>query len=51
MIYLLVIGGILKSPTTSVLESIYVFRYFSVCLMKLGALMLGACKLITVISF
>jgi hypothetical protein len=33
--------GVLKSPTTTVLESIYVFRSFRVCLMKLGALMLG----------
>jgi hypothetical protein len=43
--------GVLKSPTTTVLESIYVFRPFRVCLMKLGALMLGAYKLIIVISF
>jgi hypothetical protein len=34
-----------------VLESIYVFRFFRVCLMKLGALTLGAYRLIIVISF
>jgi hypothetical protein len=34
-----------------VLEFIYVFRSFSICLMKLGALTLGACRLIIVISF
>jgi hypothetical protein len=51
MTYLLVIIGVLKSPTTTVLESIYAFRYFIVCLMKSGALMLGAYKLIIVISF
>jgi hypothetical protein len=33
---------VLKSPTTTVLESIYIFRTFSICLVKLGALMLGA---------
>jgi hypothetical protein len=43
--------GILKSPTTTVLESVYAFRSFSVCLMKLGVLMLGACRLVIVISF
>jgi hypothetical protein len=42
---------VLTSPTTTVLEFIYVFRAFSVCLMKLGALTLGAYRLITVISF
>jgi hypothetical protein len=42
--------GVLKSLTTTVLESIYVFRSFRVCLMKLGALTLGACRLIIVIS-
>jgi hypothetical protein len=42
---------LLKSPTTTVLESIYVFRSFRVCLMNLGALILGAYKLIIVISF
>jgi hypothetical protein len=51
MTYLLVIGGVLNSPTTTVLESIYVFRSFRVSLMKLGALILGAYKLIIVISF
>jgi hypothetical protein len=43
--------GVLRSPTTTVLQSIYAFRSFIVCLMKLGALMLGACRLIIVISF
>jgi hypothetical protein len=42
---------VLKSPTTTVLELIYVFRSFRVCLMKLGALTLGAYRLIMVISF
>jgi hypothetical protein len=51
MNYLLVIGGVLKSPTTTVLESIYVFRSFRVCLMKLGALTLDAYRLTIVISF
>jgi hypothetical protein len=50
MTYLLV-KGVLKSSTATVLESIYVFRSFSICLMKLGALMLSAYKLIIVISF
>jgi hypothetical protein len=43
--------GVLKSPTTTVLELIYVFRSFRVCLMKLGALTLGAYRLVIVISF
>jgi hypothetical protein len=43
--------GVVKSPTITVLEFICVFRSFIVCLMKLGALMLGAYKLIIVISF
>jgi hypothetical protein len=43
--------GVLKSPTTTVLEFIYVCRSFGVCLMKLGALMLGAYRLIIVIYF
>jgi hypothetical protein len=43
--------GVLKSPTGTMLESIYVFRSFTICLMKLGAMTLGAYKLITVISF
>jgi hypothetical protein len=51
MTYLLVIGGYLRFPTTTVLEFIYVFRSFRVCLMKLGALTLGAYRLIIVISF
>jgi hypothetical protein len=44
-------NGVLKSPTTTVLELINVFRSFRVCLMKLCALILGAYRLITVISF
>jgi hypothetical protein len=44
-------SGVLKSPTTTVLELIYAFRSFRVCLMKLGALTLGAYRLIIVISF
>jgi hypothetical protein len=43
--------GILQSSTFTVLEFIYVFRSFRVCLMKLDALMLGAYRLIIVISF
>jgi hypothetical protein len=43
--------GVLKSPIIIVLEFIYVFRSFSVCLMKLGALTLGAYRLIIFISF
>jgi hypothetical protein len=35
----------------TVLESICAFKSFSVCLMKLGALTLGAYRLIIVISF
>jgi hypothetical protein len=42
---------VLKSPKTTVLKLIYAFRSFWVCLMKLGALTLGAYKLIIVISF
>jgi hypothetical protein len=38
MTYLLVMGGVLKSPTTTVLGSIYDFRSFIICLMKSGAL-------------
>jgi hypothetical protein len=34
-----------------VLESIYVFKSFCICLIKLGALTFGAYKLIIVISF
>jgi hypothetical protein len=34
-----------------VLEFIYVFMSFRVCLMKLDVLTLGACRLIVVISF
>jgi hypothetical protein len=50
MTYLLVMG-VLGSLATTVLESIYVFRSFRVCLMILGALTLGAYGLIIVISF
>jgi hypothetical protein len=39
-------SGVLKSPTTTVLELIYAFRSFRVCLMKLGAY-----RLIIIISF
>jgi hypothetical protein len=42
--------GVLTSPTTTVLESICVFKSFSVYLMKLGALTLDAYSLIIVIS-
>jgi hypothetical protein len=35
--------GVLKSPTTTVLESTCAAKYFSVCLMKLGTLTLDAC--------
>jgi hypothetical protein len=47
------IGGreVLKSPTTTALESTCDFKSFKVCLMKLGALTLGAYRLIIVISF
>jgi hypothetical protein len=44
--------GVLKSPTTTVLQSICAFlKSFSVYLMKLGALTLSAYILIIVISF
>jgi hypothetical protein len=43
--------GVLRSPTITVLEFRYVIRSFRVCLMKLGALTLGAYRLIIVISF
>jgi hypothetical protein len=45
MTYLLVMG-VLKSPTTTVLEAICTFKSFKVRLMKLGAY-----RLIIVISF
>jgi hypothetical protein len=51
MTYLMVIDGVLKYPTTTVLGSTCAFKSFSVCLMKLGALTLGVHKLIIVISF
>jgi hypothetical protein len=44
-------NGVLKSPTTTVLELICAFRSFRVCLMRLSALTLGAYRLIIVISF
>jgi hypothetical protein len=43
--------GVLKSPTTTVLESICAFKSFSVCLMKLGTLKLSVHRLMIVISF
>jgi hypothetical protein len=43
-------NGVLKSPTSTVLELLYAFRFFRVCVMKLGVLTLGACRLI-IISF
>jgi hypothetical protein len=43
--------GVLKSPTTTVLESKCAFKSFRVCLVKLGVLILGAYRLIIVISF
>jgi hypothetical protein len=43
--------GVLKSPITTVLESICAFQCFSVCLMKLGALTLDAYRLVIVIFF
>jgi hypothetical protein len=43
--------GVLRSPTTTVLESIYAIRSFRVCLMKLGTLTLCAYRLVIVISF
>jgi hypothetical protein len=51
MTYLLVIGELLKSPTTTILESICAFKPFKVCLMKLGTLRLGVYRLIIVTSF
>jgi hypothetical protein len=44
-------NGMLTSPMTTVLVFIYTFRSFRVCLMKLGALILGAYSLIIAISF
>jgi hypothetical protein len=43
--------GVLKSPTTTVLESIYHLRSFRLCLIKLGVLTSCAYRLIIVISF
>jgi hypothetical protein len=42
---------VLKSPTTTVLESLHAFKFFRVCLMKMDALTLGAYRWIFVISF
>jgi hypothetical protein len=42
---------VLKSPTTTVLESICAFKSFKVCSMKLGTPRFGAYRLIIVISF
>jgi hypothetical protein len=42
---------VLKSPPTTVLESIFAFKAFKEYLMKLGALKLSAYRLIIVISF
>jgi hypothetical protein len=44
-------SGVLKSPTTTVLELIYAFTTFRVCLMKLCTLTLGAYRLKIVVSF
>jgi hypothetical protein len=43
--------GVLKCHTTTVLGSLYTFRSFRVCLMKLHALTLDAYRFIIVISF
>jgi hypothetical protein len=42
--------GVLKSPTITMLKCICAFMFFSICLMKLGALTLGAYRLIIVFS-
>jgi hypothetical protein len=44
-------GRVLKSPSTTVLESIRAFKSFKVCFVKLGALTVGAYRLIIVSSF
>jgi hypothetical protein len=44
-------NGVLKTPTTTVLAFIYAFRSVRICLMKSGALTLGAYRLIVIISF
>jgi hypothetical protein len=44
-------SGVLKSPTTTVLELTYAFRSFRVCLMKLGVLTLDVYRSIIVTSF
>jgi hypothetical protein len=43
--------GVSKSPITTVFVCMCALQCFSVYLMKLGALTLGACRLIIVISF
>jgi hypothetical protein len=44
--------GVLKSPTTTVLESVCLsLKSFSLCLMKFSALTLSIYRLIIVISF
>jgi hypothetical protein len=43
--------GVLKHPTTTVLESICALNSFSVYLMKMCSLILGAYRLIIIISF
>jgi hypothetical protein len=50
MTYLLVVLVVLKSPITTVLWSVCVFKSTSVCLTKLGTPTLGAYKLLIVIS-
>jgi hypothetical protein len=44
-------GGVLKSPTITVLEFICALKSFSACLIKLGVLTLSAYRLIIVTSF
>jgi hypothetical protein len=43
--------GVLKYPTTTVLESMCGFKNFNVCLMNLGSLTLSAYRVIIAISF
>jgi hypothetical protein len=43
--------GVLNSPTIIALEYVCDFKYFSVCLMKLGIMTLGAYRLIIIIFF
>ena len=44
-------NGVLKSPTIIVLLSLIPFKYVSICLIYLDALMLGAYILVIVLSF